>query len=152
MNNKMPSLLLLLSLVSIPSISIAGPYGDTLSKCLVSSTTAQDKTDLVTWIFVMMSQHPEVKSLSKVTVDQLENSNKKTGLIFQRLLTQSCISETKDAIRYEGSDALGQSFNLLGQVAAREIFSAPSVAAGMAGFIKYIDKKTLDTALKPPTK
>jgi hypothetical protein len=112
----------------------AGPYTDDLSKCLVRSTSAADKSVLVQWIFATMALHPDVKWLTSASGAQRADLNKKAGALFQRLLTGSCLSEARQALQFEGQSALEASFSVLGQVAARELFTNPEVAAGMAGF------------------
>jgi len=59
------------------------------------------------------------------------------------LLTESCKKKTQDALKFEGGSAIETSFNLLGQVAGRELFSDPRVGANIAGLTKYLDGKKL---------
>jgi hypothetical protein len=64
------------------------------------------------------------------------------------LLTESCLNETRDALNYEGTETLVQGFTVLGQVAGRELFSNPDVAAGMGELEGLFDNKKLEAALK----
>jgi len=141
-----------LLVVGTASSGTAGPYGDSLSKCLVESTTAAQKTTLVRWMFAMMALHPDVQSGSAVTPEQRTAISKETGQLFLRLLTETCASQTRDAIRYEGSATVQSSFSLLGQVAARELFTHPRVAAGLSELTKYLDEKKLKELAAPPPK
>ena len=59
--------LTLVAAAALSSTVWAGPYADDLSKCLVKSTSAEDKSTLVQWMFAMSSLHPDVKKLSTVT-------------------------------------------------------------------------------------
>jgi hypothetical protein len=133
--------------------ALAGPYGDELAKCLVKSTTAEDKSMLVQWMFSTMALHPDVKWMAAVSSGQRDKVNESTAKIFETLLTKTCLSETKQAIQYEGGSTIESSFNVLGQVAARELFSHPLVAAGNAEFAKHLDteamKKLLETSKAP---
>jgi hypothetical protein len=134
---------------AVPS-ALAEPYADALGKCMVGATTTAEKTTLVRWIFAMMALHPDVQTSSAVTSEQRTALAKQTGQLVQRLLTESCAKEARDAIRYEGSSTLQSSFSLLGQVAARELFINPKVAEGLAEFSQYIDGKKLKELTERP--
>jgi hypothetical protein len=47
----------------------------------------------------------------------------------------------------EGEVAIQSSFNVFGQVAAKELFSNPDVAAEMAGLEKHLDGNKIKEAL-----
>ena len=128
--------------------SFAGIYTDDLSKCLVESTTKKDRVALVKWMFSAASLHPAVKSISSVTAEDLDNANKITANLFMKLLTDSCVKETKKALKFEGQTTIETSFRVLGQVAGRELFSSPEVAGAMAGLEKHIDQEKLQSLLK----
>lgn len=125
----------------------AGPYGDSLSKCLVSSTTSADKTTLVQWMFATLSLHPDVQAFSSVTPAMRTETNKKMAHIFERLLTDSCKNETRDAVKYEGTNTIEAAFGLLGGAATRELFANPKVAAGMEELSKEFDEQKLKKVL-----
>jgi hypothetical protein len=98
-----------------------------------------------------MALHPDVQSSSVVvTPEQRGALSKQTAQLFQRLLTESCLKETREAIRYEGSSAIQSSFSLLGQVAMRELLTDPKVAEGIAEFSKYMDEKKFKELTDPP--
>jgi hypothetical protein len=123
----------------------AGPYTDDLSRCLVEKSTAADKSMLVQWIFVAMAQHPSVKSLTRIGSEDIEKHNKATAELFAKLLTETCLDDSRKAMKFEGATAIQQSFQVLGQVAAREIFSHPDVASMMSGLDKYVDKSKFES-------
>jgi hypothetical protein len=62
-------------------------------------------------------------------------------------MTESCEEKARKAVKYEGQIAVQTSFQVLGQVAAQELFSDPDVAALMSGLDKYIDTEKLNAAL-----
>src|SRR5713226_8174117 len=128
---------------------LAGPYGDELAKCLVKSTTDADKTYLVKWLFAAAALHPDVKSIASVSDAQRDELNKNAAKLFERLLTESCRSETQEAVKYEGPSTLESSFNALGQVAARGLFSHPTVARGTGELTNYVDKQKLERVFRP---
>ena len=135
---------------SVASLAFAGgPYTDEMSKCLVRGTTDADRTLLVQWIFAMATLHPAVKSMSAVPDAERSELNRKIAGLMEHLLTVSCQSEARQALKFEGNGALEESFNVLGQVAGRELFANPQVASGMAGLEKYLDSEKLKRALLP---
>lgn len=140
---------LLLALLTAGSAH-AGPYSDDLGKCLVASTTAADKGALVKWMFATAALHPAVKSVASVTPAERSGFNRDTARLFERLVTESCKAQTQQALKYEGAVALQVAFQLLGQVAARELFSDPAVAGGMADLEKHFDKQKLEAAFAAP--
>lgn len=137
---------LMLALVSSQAAN-AGPYVDDLSKCLVASTTSDDRSALVRWLFFSASSHPALASTASVSKEQLDVATKKTADLFVRLLTRSCAAEARKALRYEGQVAMQLGFQVLGQVAGQELFSSPEVSANVAGLGKYIDTEKLKSKL-----
>jgi hypothetical protein len=126
----------------------AGVYTDDLSKCLVESTTKDDRLSLIRWIFTAMSKHPAVSSLTKVTESDLDKANAATGALFMKLLTQTCVDTTKKALKYEGGAAIQLSFQVLGQVAMGDMMSDPSVGVAIAGLEKFVDEEKLKALTK----
>ena len=119
----------------------AGPYSDALGKRLVESTTSEDRVLLIRWMFALMSLHPEIKDLTTVTPQQRTELNREAAKMFEDLITVRCAKEAREAIRYEGMQAIQASFQLLGQVAARGLFDDPQVKTGAAEMDKYLDKE-----------
>lgn len=131
----------------------AGPYGDDLGKCLVSATTAEEKNRLIRWIFSMMARHPDVQGACAITTEQQAAISKEVGQLFQRLITESCVTQARTAIRYEGNATIEQAFSVLGQVSMRELMTSPKVAEGLSEFTSYLDEAKLKAALaEPPPK
>jgi hypothetical protein len=117
----------------------AGIYTDDLSKCLVKATSAADRTSFIVWIYELLSAHPAVSSLSKVTDADRAAANKAAAGLMQRLLLEDCRAQTVDAMKYEGSGALQQSFSVLGQVAMSGLTQDPAVAKNMMDMVGDID-------------
>jgi hypothetical protein len=146
--SRIISIALISSLATSPAW--AGVYTDELSKCLVESTSADDRTALVKWMFAAASSHPAIRSLSTVTAEDLESANEATGALFTRLLTDSCKLQAQKALRFEGPATLQLSFTVLGQVAGAELFSNPAVTQSMAGLQKYVDSRKLEALQAEP--
>ncbi|PMG47315.1 hypothetical protein BCU90_03950 [Vibrio lentus] len=147
MKNKKALVGTLLS-VLVSGNAVAGVYTDELTKCLVSSTTKEDRVELVKWMFLAVSAHPAVDKVSAVTPSQMDESNKKVAKLSMRLTTEACLEQTKDAIAYEGDVALEKSFQILGEVAGKEMFSHPEVIKSMAGLDKHLDSQRVMALLK----
>jgi len=99
-----------------------------------------------------MSLHPGVKSLAAVSPEQRTELNKKTARLMERLVTDTCLAQTREAVKYEGESTFQTSFGILGQAAVQELFTNPTVAEGLAAFAKEFDEKKLREALKPDQK
>jgi len=128
------------------SAALAGPYADDLSKCLVSSTTSKDKTDMVRWLFATAALHPDVASIASVSANQRVEMTRAVGATFERLLTVACRTQYRDAVKYEGDQALVTAFQILGGVAMRELMGHSAVAKGMGELDTYVDKDKLKAA------
>lgn len=137
----------LLSAALFSPTALAGPYGDDMAKCLVASTTSEDKSALVQWMFAMSALHPDVKAMSAVKDSQRDALNRRFAEITQALLTKACLAQTRDAVKYEGRGTIEASFNVLGQVAGRELFANPAVAAGMKNLNKYFDSEKIQKTI-----
>lgn len=140
--------LVLAILLLAPGYSFAGPSADDLGKCLVQSTTPEDKSLLVRWMFTTMALHPKVRDLASVSDERRAEVSKAAAGLFQSLLTKSCRSEVITALRTEGASTFESSFNVLGQVAGRELFLDPNVAAGTAALVQFLDLAAVAAALQ----
>ncbi len=118
----------------------AGVYADDLSKCLVKSASAEDHLTLVRWMFGAMSQHPALQSMTNLTQAQRDDFNRAVTALFERLTYVDCRPEAISGLKYEGGPAMVAAFNLLGQVAARDIFTDPHVGQALTAIAKYSDK------------
>lgn len=137
---------LALAVVSLPAR--AGLYTDDLSRCLVEKTSKEDRAALVRWMFTAAAAHPAVASIANVNAKQQDEANKAVGAMFMKLLTDSCKDKAKQALTYEGLATIQMAFQVLGQVAAGELFASPEVTRVIAGLEKYTDTKKLEELTK----
>lgn len=121
-----------------------------MSKCLIENTSAADKGALVQWMFFAMALNPNVASLTAIPESRRIEVDKGAAALFERLLADSCATQTQAAIKYEGSNAIGESFKLLGQVATQEMMTDPAVAQGIGNFAKYLNKDRLEEVFGNP--
>jgi hypothetical protein len=128
---------------------LAGPYGDDMAKCLVKSASPEDRTLLIKWIFSAMALHPDLASMSSITTQQRDGLSKSAGALFQRLLLDSCRSETLVAVQNEGPQTVQYAFQILGQVAVRGMMTDPHVLDGMKGLAQGLDEEKLKALLAP---
>lgn len=128
----------------------AGPAVDQLSDCLVKSTTAADKTTVLQWTYAALSVHPDLKAFSNVSAEQKDQLDQKLAQVLQRIIIDQCSAQTKNVIQTEGLQAVGQSFQQLGQNAGEEIVKDPAVKQQLQGTLRYIDlNKVAMTFLTP---
>ena len=125
----------------------AGVYGDDLGKCLVESSSAQDKQQLMRWIFFAIALNPDIASYATITPEQRAGANKDMAHLFEKLVGETCAKQAKAALQYEGTSAFGDSFELLGRVAGQQMFASPEVAAGTAKFTEELDIPALQAKL-----
>ena len=85
--------------------------------------------------------------MSAITTQQRDALTKSAGALFQRLLLESCRSETQQAVQNEGPQTIQYAFQILGQVATRGLFSDPHVLEGMKGLSKDVDEEKLKALL-----
>lgn len=126
----------------------AGIYSDELAKCLVKSTTSEDRKALAVWIYSAMSRHPYIKSYSKLSASESEAATKTASELMQRLMIVDCRNDTGSAIKFEGTSALERAFTVLGEVASREIMSAPEVAKGIEQLGEFVDVEKFNELAK----
>ncbi|HSR65562.1 MAG TPA: hypothetical protein VLM17_08185 [Xanthomonadaceae bacterium] len=135
--------------LATPLAAQAGVYSDDLSRCLVSHTQEADQIAMAQWIFGMMSVHPDVSAIARVDDAARTGTSKKMASIFQTLLTESCKEETAKAVKYEGAEALKNSFEVLGKIAMQTLMGNPKVAAESQAFMKYVDEAKLTAVVAP---
>ena len=147
---KIGALILILATGVLALPASAGVYGDSLGKCLVSTSTDDEKQKLVEWIFSAIALNPSVSSYVNIPPEKRTQIDKDMAGLFEKLLGETCKSEAAEALKYEGSASWGTAFQLLGQVAGQQIFSAPEVSKGAEGFMKYMDTEALQKKLGLP--
>lgn len=121
---------------------------DAVGTCLTDSTNGKDRKDLVKWIFVAVSNHPELSEMSSVTPADEEAVKQRLGQLFTRLISQDCPSEISAMVKMHGAASLSKPFEVLGAVAMRELMSDPKVAAGLSDLDRYIDQAKVSSVLQ----
>ena len=148
--NQPRALFIGLALMGATQMSVAGPTVDQLSDCLMKSTTATDKTAVLQWTFVALSSHPDLKAFSNVSATQKEQLDKNLAQVLQRILVEQCSAQTKAVIQAEGLQAVGDSFQELGQITGEEILKNPEVKGQLQSVLRYVDLNKLVTTFLTP--
>mgnify|MGYP006051879255 FL=1 len=126
-------------LISFNLNSFAGPFTDDFAKSLVTKTTAQEKTDLVKWIYVTISFHPQLSQMSNLTADDVEMANIRVADYMTNVFAYKCNDELNQAIKYGGEESVFYAFELLGELAMGELMQDQGVTAASELFIQYVD-------------
>ena len=70
--------------------------------------------------------------------------------VLQRILVEQCSAQTKAVIQAEGLQAVGDSFQELGQITGEEILKNPEVKGQLQGVLRYVDLNKLVTTFLTP--
>ena len=140
------SYLLLIFVVIFSNKVSAGPFTDSLTRCILVSTSDDDYTKLVNWIFRVVAEHPDIKS----DVGDVYSKNQKImadvnlAEVFTKLLTRECRTESIQAFKYEQDIALFESFKMLGEISMQKMMEDPAVSKSVEEFTKYMDEKAIE--------
>jgi hypothetical protein len=130
-----------------PAAQASGDPEQALSDCLVASVTAEDKRTLVMWIFAVMAKHPDVRPLTAIDAAADERIGRAAAGVFQRLMTEQCAPQIREVVRRSGADAIGSSFQKLGEAAMESLLAHPDVANAIPDMFKYADPAAFERAL-----
>ena len=123
---------------------MAGPFGDDMAKCLVSSTSTKDNILLGKWLVRVYGEHSESKGLTYISDYNKKIIDRDVAKLFTRLLTQDCEFEVKKAYKYEGLSVMGNAFQVLGKVAGKELLEDRNVSKAINKFTEYVDYEKLE--------
>jgi hypothetical protein len=103
-------------------------------------------------MFATLALHPAVQTVTAVSDSTRAQLNIAVAALLERLLTVSCRTEARAALKNLGPPAFQASFSILGQVAAQDLFASPQVTAGMQAFTQHLASAKLQAALQPSEK
>jgi len=136
--------IVIIATLAFVNLAHASPQVEALGRCVADSTTGKDRKDLARWLFVAMSAHPEMKSISNVPDSETEEVSRVAGALFTRLLADSCPTQVKAAVQSGGPMAIQAAFTVLGQLAMQELMTDKDVARTMGILERHIDRQKLD--------
>src|SRR6266700_2824343 len=71
-----------------------------LETCLADHTSGKDRKELARWVFFAISVHPELKQYVNASGPAAaEESSRTMAALVTRLMTDSCLNETKEAMK-----------------------------------------------------
>jgi hypothetical protein len=118
---------------------------EAFSKCLTDNSSGKDRIVLMRWIFTVIAAHPDLADLSNVTAEQRTAASKEAGMLFTRLIGETCSVESKAASAAD-PNALRNAFGALGQTAMQELMGNNTVSADFSEIAKYIDAAKIRAA------
>ena len=127
--------------------AMAGPYADAMGKCLLDHASQKDRTDLMRWMFANAALHPDVASVVSIAPEVRQDIDRTAALLIQRLVFDSCRSESAAALRAEGPTAMQQAFQMLAQLIGDNLVANPAVGQGSANVLRYMDLSRLPLLL-----
>jgi hypothetical protein len=143
----MPTLLLPV-LLAISPPSFASSSIEKASTCLTDSTSGRDRKDLVKWIYLAMSKHPEIRSHSSASARDDDESNRRVGELFTRLIADDCPAEINAMVSEHGIKSISLAFEVLGRVAMQELMAHPDVQSVFAGLDAHSDQSRIAPVLQ----
>jgi hypothetical protein len=143
------TLLLALAGLAGSGSALAGPYSEALSACLVKSTTAQERTAFVRFVFAAIARHPQVADMSSVSPAEGDRLGKEIAELFWVLLSDRCRTQARDAMQHEGEGAVSSSFGALGKVAMHDLMGDPAVDAYLGQMASHVDTNQLKALFAP---
>ena len=111
----------------------------TFGKCIIKSTTQIEKDQLIQWMFIAVSDHQILKSVVDLSEGVKTTADKQTAKIVMRLFTVACKTELKDAVKFEGQNAVRDAFELLGKVSMGALMTDQNVQKAMGRYVKFMD-------------
>lgn len=134
-------------MVVFSTVVQASQQSDALSTCLADNTNGKERKALARWIFISISAHPEIQDVANVPDQKRTKSNKDMANLVMKLLTESCVAQTKAAVKADGQEALQSSFKTLGGLAMQEIMTNQNVTSAISDYAKLLDGKKLNSVL-----
>ena len=123
---------------------------DALTRCLIESTSPDDKRVLVKWVFSVIAQHPDISTMTRIDAAQRTMIDRDAANVLEQLLADQCAAPLRVAMKQSGTDAIGKSFQALGTSAATDMLQNPQVVSSGAGLMKHLDMQRILLALIVP--
>jgi hypothetical protein len=115
-----------------------------LGKCIVANISPSDRQDIARWVFGSMAVHPEVKEMSAENAQATQDAARKMGVLFTRLLRDTCPNEVREAAGAGGPPVVSSAINFFTQIGIQELMTNRAVLAAHSSFGQYADKEGID--------
>lgn len=119
----------------------AGPYGDDLTKCLLSNATDDDKENILKWQFVLASKYPANSRFYSPPELADEMTSLVTAGIFYRLTEVDCKKEKDIVEKLEGKPSVANSLAMLTNSSWGRLFKSQAVNDYVAMTDKFYAKE-----------
>lgn len=139
---------IVVGLLGCAGFASAQSSSNTLATCLSDHTNGKERKDLVRWMFSAMSVHPALKDMATVVPAARTASDQAVGQLVTRLLSEDCRIEARNAMQADGPKSFEDAFSSLGRIAVQELMTHPEVAASVMGYMKFVDRKKLENAMR----
>lgn len=126
----------------------AATESEALGTCLADNTNGAERKMLARWVFITMTEHPELHDLTAVSNDVKTQAHKDVAALVTKLLTVNCVNQARAAINQSNGTAMFDSFKKLGEVAMVEIMSNDMVRTAVTEYVQYLDRKKLTDVLR----
>ena len=145
MTTTLKFLALIITLVNVSPVFAAAP-SDVLAGCLVDNLNGKERKNLAKWIFFSIAAHPDIKSYSNVSPEDIKESDKYVGKLITRLLADNCQNQLKGA---NSSDPLAvqKAFEIVGKVAMQELMANEDVIKTISNYAQYADMARINKIL-----
>lgn len=134
--------------VCLAAPATAGEHQERLADCLSQSSGQSDRDTLVRWIYVAMSAHPLTADLATVPADRAAEVSRDASAVFTQLITGTCGAESAATLKYEGTEAFGKAFEVLGMTAMDGLMGDPDVAAEVSALVEHLDQEKFDEMVR----
>ena len=131
-------------LITNQKASISGPFSDEFARCIVNSSTPNEKTSFIEWMIRIFNEHPELKDLVEISDNQKIKLDKNIANIFSNLVTVRCKKEAEKAIEFEGYQSMYGAFGAFGAAASQTVLAHPDVEESSQKYAEYLDLSSLD--------
>ena len=131
-------------LITNQKASISGPFSDEFARCIVNSSTPNEKTSFIEWMIRIFNEHPELNDLVKMSDNQKIKLDKEIANIYSDLVTVRCKEEAEKAIKFEGDKSIPGAFSAFRASASQTILVHPDVAESSLKYAEYLDFSSLD--------
>lgn len=145
MNNLIKIAVLSIGLFSGTSV-IASTPTEQLGTCLIDTLNGKERKNLAKWIYFSIGSHPEIKSFSNATADNIQDSDEYVGKLITKILTVDCPKELNKAHKSDPL-AIQKAFELVGQVAMQELMANQETMKALTNYARYADQEKINTIL-----
>jgi hypothetical protein len=146
MMNKITKVIALALGLIIGAPVLAVSPTDEFANCLVDTLNGKERRNLAKWIFFAIAAHPQIKTYSSASPEDIEESDKYVGELITKLLTVDCPTELRTAFK-SNPLAAQQGFELVGKVAMQELLTNQDVMKAISNYVKYADQEEINKVL-----